>query len=63
MHPKIYRSCAALWAFGLLAMWVARSVLELKTEAMPFRVATSLWILGGLGYTAFGLLALTSKNR
>jgi len=63
MHPKICRSCAALWALGLLGMWVARAVLEMEIEATPFRVATSIWILGGLGYTGFGLLALTSKSR
>ncbi|MSR64070.1 MAG: hypothetical protein EXS08_16740 [Planctomycetes bacterium] len=63
MHPKICRSCAALWALGLVGMWVARSVLELEIEATPFRIATSFWILGGLGYAGFGLLAFTAKSR
>lgn len=59
MNARLLRSCAALWALGLLGTWVARALLALELDALPVQVAASLWIAGGLGYTSLGVLALT----
>jgi hypothetical protein len=39
-------------------MCVARMGLALDPEALPFRLAGALWILGGFGYTGLGVLGL-----
>ena len=61
MNPLL-RPCAILWLVGLLGMYVARALLALELGALPFRVAATFWIVGGLGYTSFGLLELVRRR-
>ena len=63
MNRKLLLSCVALWALGLLGMWIARAVLELEPAALPFQVAARLWFVGGVGYTGLGLLHVASARR
>ena len=60
MNVKLCRPCLALWLLGIAGMWVARAYLHLDVEALPFQLAAGLWILGGIGYTGFGLLTLAT---
>lgn len=63
MNPRLLRSCLALWIFGLLGMWLLRVVFALEPGTLAFQAAAGLWILGGLGYTAFGVLGLAACER
>jgi len=60
MNLKLCRPCLVLWLIGLAGMWVSRMLLHLELQALPFQVAAGAWILGGVGYTGFGLLSLVS---
>jgi hypothetical protein len=60
---KLLRSCALLWLLGLAGMWFTRAVLVLDPNAPLFRLAAGLWILGGLGYTGFGVFGLVTCAR
>jgi len=61
MNPLL-RPCAVLWLVGLLGMYVLRAMLALDLGAVPFRVAAAFWIVGGLGYTSFGVLELSRRR-
>ena len=63
MNPRLLRTCVILWALGLLGLCVARALFALELAELPCRLATSLWIVGGLGYTSLGTLALVMRAR
>ena len=60
LNHKLLRSCVGLWLLGLIGMWIVRAVLVLEPHTLPFQVAAGFWILGGIGYTGLGLLALVA---
>ncbi len=62
MNTKLLHSCALAWSLGLVGMWVSRAVLALDLSALPFQISARVWLIGGVGYTALGLLGVVSPR-